>query len=62
VPEAVEMTACGKPCGLPTSIGNRCRDSHICTARRLLHSHSNQPKKEAFLSYHARSSPGSFFD
>jgi len=51
VPEALEMTACGKPCGLPTSLGNRSCDSHISTARRLLHSLSNQLRKEALLSY-----------
>src|SRR5260370_37696245 len=44
------MTACGKPFGLPQSLGNRGRDSHISTARRLLHSHSNQLRKEALLS------------
>jgi hypothetical protein len=51
VPEAVEMTACGKPCGLPTSLGNRCCDSHISTAQRLLHSLSNQSRKEQSLSH-----------
>lgn len=45
------MTSCGKPCGLPTSLGNRGRDSHIPTALRLLHSLSNQPRKEQSLSY-----------
>jgi hypothetical protein len=50
VPEAVEMTALWKSCGLPTRLGNRGRDSHISTARRLLHSLSNQLRKEAFLS------------
>jgi len=36
---------------LPTCLGNRCCDSHISTARRLLHSLSNQSRKEPLISY-----------
>src|SRR3954469_7601202 len=56
------MTAYGKPCGLPTDLGNRSRDSHIPTAWLLLDSLQIHPERNCPQLPHPTSSPGSFFD